>query len=277
MSYNPYEAPKYAAPAAGPAAGGPQQPWELGDILSETWRIFTAHWVTLVFSFLLSVILWSIPLIGLVGAAVAQVLKPETVEFQLAAIGVTLVSTTVRTFLEAGITRMWLVAARGGSPEIGQMFSGGDRFLPLLGLSLLLGVGGHVGSLVAVAGTSMGEKSIVLLGNGLGYLNGLVVLVLVALGLMFAQYFIVDAGHGPISGISAAWRSCAGQRGKVLAFGVVDFLIVLAGLLVCCVGMIVSSPLASLAVAVLYTRISGRTAPEAPTLPFSAHDPYGPR
>jgi hypothetical protein len=277
MSYNPYEAPKHAAPPAGPAEDGPQQPWELGEILSETWRIFTAHWVTLVFSFLLGVILWCIPIMALAGATVAQVLMPETVEYQLAAMGATLVSTGIRSFLDAGLTRMWLTAARGGTPDLGQLFSGGDRALPFFGYSLLLGIGGHVGSLVTLAGTSMSEKSIVFAGNGLAFLSAVIVLVFVALGLMFAQYYIVDAGKGPLAGISAAWRACAGQRGKVLAFGVVDFLILLAGVLACCVGMLASAPLASLAIAVLYTRVSGRMAPEAPVLPFSPHDPYGPR
>jgi uncharacterized membrane protein len=144
----------------------------------------------------------------------------------------------IGTFFQVGQLRIFLTAARGGRPELGTLVSGSDRFLPLLGTTLLLSL-------------------IVLFGYVLLIIPG----IILALGLGFAQFYCVDAGMGPVESLKHSWEATKGHKGKIFLFGLAAFGISLLGLLACCVGFYVATPLVWLAFAIIYVRLSGYVEP----------------
>jgi uncharacterized membrane protein len=146
-------------------------------------------------------------------------------------------------FFQAGFLRICIAAARGQAPQIGMLFSGGDRWLAMLGFNFL-----------AILGLAIGLALLI------------VPAVLFGLGIYLAPYFLVDANMGPIEAMTASWDATRGQRGKLFGFGLLCFLIMIAGLAACCIGIIPATDLVYLAGAIVYTRISGRgvALPDAP-------------
>ena len=100
---------------------------------------------------------------------------------------------------------------------------------------------------------------------GLGGSAVLIVpLMYVWLGLFFIQYEIVhDASVGPIEAMRRSWHVARGQRWYVFGVGVLGALIMVAGLLVCCVGVLASYPIALMLFAALYLALrNGSGLPE---------------
>jgi len=155
-----------------------------------------------------------------------------------------LVQWALGAFLDVGFTRMLLAAVRGGTPGFATLFSGGDRFLPAFACALLRS-----------------------LAVGVGFVLLIVPGVILALGLAFAMFFVIDAGLGPIEALQASWQATRGQKPEVFVLAVLTFLVSLAGLAMCCVGIAAAYPLCMLAYAVAFTRLSGRMPPDAPQSP----------
>jgi hypothetical protein len=243
MNYNPYAPPQAAPPPnmAAPGAGSPQ-PWEIGEVLGLAWTAFTENWAVLVFSVLVT---WLITLVPL-GIAFAflmpsflqlqqnSMLDGLTSSSQWAFRGVGLAITVVQSFFQVGLIRIWISAARKGSPEFSEVFQGGRRFLPLLGLNLLLYIPYQIASLLIFPAF---------------------VLYVVTWG---AEYFIVDAELGVFASLMAYLRAVRGQWGMIVLFLFVGVLLFLAGSCACCVGLLVSYPLVEVAKAIVYLRVSGR-------------------
>jgi hypothetical protein len=141
----------------------------------------------------------------------------------------------VQSFFQVGAVRISLGVARGRQPQFGELFGGGDRFVPVL-LALFL----------------------LFLGVGFGMVLLIVPGVILALGLMLTNYFIIDQEMGPIDALQASWRATDGQKLKLLAFAFVAFFIVLGGAVLCCLPMLGAIPLAQLALTIIYLRITGR-------------------
>jgi len=142
---------------------------------------------------------------------------------------------SVDSFFNVGLTRMLLVAARGGTPAFGTLLLGWDRFLAVLASNLLRWVALTVGLVLFVV-------------------PGLIL----AYGLAFTTFFVVDANLGPIEALRASWEATRGQKKELFALSLLSLLVYLAGLAAFGVGLVAAYPVCMLAFAVAFTRVTGR-------------------
>lgn len=235
-SYNPYA---YTSPQSPPqqpgrpTAGAPQ-PWQIGEVIGHAWNMFKSSWPTLVFTQFLSGLLGGIPnyVPGILVATEAVEVNSATY-WTIYSVCL-LLGLVVTTFFTGGMIKVWCAAARGQTPQFGDMFTGGSRFLPLLGALFL--------TLLAV---------------GFGYVLLIVPGIILGLGLAFAQFYVVDQNMGPIDALKASWEATKGHKGHLFLFGLVAVLIGLAGYAACCIGIFAAIPLIMVAWATIYTRVSG--------------------
>jgi uncharacterized membrane protein len=234
MNQNPYAAPAlpYAPPPPPPGSGEPG-PLRASDMFSLAWERFKQCWGPPTGAYF---IIWIASAATGQAPTVLRMLKlvPQST-LALWQLGTLLVSLVVTSFLHIGFIRMSLQAARGQDPEFGVLFSGADRFLPMLGLTVLTW-------LLFIVGCA----ALIVPG------------VLLMLIFSFAGYYVVDADMGPVQALDASAKATRNQWGEVLVLWVLFTLVAIAGMMLCCVGMIASLPLAQLAVTYAFIRLSGR-------------------
>jgi hypothetical protein len=238
VNYNPYAAPQ--TPLAGPPTGSPYgQPlaWNTGEVISQAWAAFKIHGGVVVLSYLLSTVvtgaLGQIPALVLVlgGVPATGNSAPRIV---LQVVGM-LIGQVSAAYFQGGLTRIWLAVARGETPVFATLFSGADRFLPILLLNFLM---------------------MPILALGLVFL--IVPGIVLYLGLFASQFYVIDAGMNPIEAMKASWAATRGQKGEIFLLMLGGVGLCLVGLLMCCVGMLVTFPVYFLSTAIVFTRISGR-------------------
>lgn len=141
------------------------------------------------------------------------------------------------TMLVAGAsTRLALNVARGEAPDLGAFSFALGRLLPLIGASLLLGIGMFFGILALV-------------------IPG----IILALGTQFYVMVLMDTELGPIDALSYSWRIASAHLLNLLFYGVVIGVIGLVALCgTCGVALLVVQPLALVAHAMIYVHLSGR-------------------
>jgi uncharacterized membrane protein len=247
--YNPYAPPQSdnASPPGGPPPPGQPQSWEINEVLTLAWERFKENWVVLVAAQFIYLLITQAISQGIVwtmsGSAPAD---PDATGLRHsgANLGVTAIATVasmiVGAFLNVGLQRIFLAVARGGSPSLGVLFGGGDRFIPLLGATLLVG-----------------------LASALGLVLLIVPGIIVALALCFTQLYVIDSDRGPVEAMRASWDATQGHKGSLFLLGLASFGVMLLGALACCVGMIAAMPVCYVAMAIVYTRLSGTTAAPA--------------
>jgi hypothetical protein len=256
MSYNPYAAP--SAEAHGPDAplygGGGPQPWEVGEVLSEAWDRFKLNWALLAFTLLATQALAGLPgqLPGILVAA--KVLDPQHDPIPyLSVVGVcAFIGFVIGSYLQCGLIRIWLGVARGESPNFGEILNGGSRFLPMLGVQLLVTIAVTLGLVLIVPG------------------------VILALGLMLSQIFVVDQEMGPVEAMTASWDATRGHKGKLFLYATVSFFVVLAGAVACCFGIFAAVPTVWVGTSIIYLRLTGRGPSTAAPPPWAPAPPQGP-
>jgi uncharacterized membrane protein len=233
--FNPYAAPGAAwADASVPVGDGQPVPWTPSEVLSAAWKRFNTTWLVLLGAYLVSGILGNL-VSWIAGFTIGLTHIEKTPAGQALYYGSIPLSVCVSTFFFVGLWRLCLDAARNRPLRFGTLFLGGDRWLPLLGLQFLL-----------------------MLILGIGFMLLIVPGVILALGLGFAQFYVVDANMGPIDAMRASWEATKGQRGQIFVLGLLSTLVVIAGLALCCVGALAAGPLVYLTWAIAFTRISGR-------------------
>lgn len=240
MSYNPYASPQAAPAPAGPPhiPQGPPQPWEIGEVLKAAWELYKIHWVTLTFGYVLVAIVGSVP--GQVPGVLVQagVVEPNSTEYWAIYTPFALVGWLIGEFFGAGFVLTILNAMRTGQASIGDFFRAGSRFLPYLGMSFLRMIGMVIGLLLLIVPG-----------------------VVFGLGISLAPYYVIEQHKGPIEALSASWEATKGHKGNLFLLGIVEFFLVIAGMLACCVGLFVVIPVIAVAQAIVYTRLSGTAPP----------------
>jgi uncharacterized membrane protein len=205
----------------------------VGEVLSLAWERFKQSWAVLVFSHLIVVvILQVVSRVTVMALGVTQDLRSPT---YWTAVGVTsAIGQVVTAFFRPGLVRIWLAVSRGQSPSFGLLFSGFDRFLPMLGLTLL---------------------------SGIAYTLGLVLLivpgVILMLGFFAAEYYVVEGKMGPIAAMKSSWDATKGNKGDILLLALAGLGLFILGALMCLVGYFVTFPIFQVAAAASYTRMSG--------------------
>lgn len=258
MAYNPYGAPAAQGPSpfAPPPPPGTPQPWEAGEVVGRAWEIVKVHWVPLVFAMMIGGVAASLP--QQVSNVYRGVQHHGEFDFEdpvliVLTAGGALVSWVLQAFFQAGFTKMFASAARGGTPEFAHLFAGGPRFFAMLGGMLLHGL-------------------LVILGFALLVVPG----VILALGLMLYPYYIVDRGLGPVEALKASWDATMGHKGKLFVLGLYSFGIALVGFLACCVGSLPAMAIISVAQAVVYVRLTGTESVAGPPAGYGPPPSWGP-
>ena len=114
--------------------------------------------------------------------------------------GTSLIGILIGAFFRTGLVRINLAAARGQTPVMADLFSGGPLFLRMFGLQLLMMVAYATGCAVFVVG-----------------------MVFVMLMFCLSDYYLVDANMGLIDSMRASYEATKGQWGSLFIFGLVAF------------------------------------------------------
>jgi hypothetical protein len=235
VNQNPYAPPgrEEWLPGSAPGAGVPGQ-WEVGEVLRLAWDLFKPHWPLLVLAPFLAGLASGVPNYIPTLLLVLRVVEQNSLEYWTLYTICLLLGIAVGTFFQVGLLRIFLTVARGGRPELGTLVGGGDRYLPLLGATVLMTLAIMV-----------------------GYVFLIVPGIIVALGLSMTQFLCVDAGTGAVESLKRSWEVTRGHKGKLFLFGLAATGLMLVGLAACCIGMYAAMPVIYVAFAIVYMRLSG--------------------
>jgi hypothetical protein len=246
---DPYEPPRSVVDDSQPASGGAARAWNPLDAVTFGWETLKRRpWAAL--TMFLAMLLGSLP--GLVTAFVHQWLldkhDPElvTLAWSIYAAGY-LIGTPVSLWMQLGVTKYGIALARGETPERAVAFSGGP-LLPAIGVYIVYFVG-----------------------VGLGMLLCLVPGVILLLGWLPHMQVLVERRTGVVETLSQTWRLTKGHKPAlgllVLLFLCLSIGAFVGGILLICVGLLVTLPAVMLVVNVAqawtYLKLSG----EEPKLP----------
>lgn len=220
--------------AAGHPAGAPV-PWTISEVLNVGFNAVKAHPGELIGGFFLAAIIPQLPgQIPVLLDAMGVISSSSVAYWVIHALGL-LTMFFVGSFLWVGQIRIALAAARQQPVDLGLLFSGGDRVIPMAILSIVLYV-------------------CVLLGTILLVVPG----IIVALGCALAAPLIVEANLGPLEALRESWEAMNGHKLSLFLFGLVGILISLAGVCACYVGFLVVYPALVVAYAEIFRRVTGR-------------------
>jgi uncharacterized membrane protein len=270
-------------PPAGPSRGdGAPVPWEPTGVISSAWEVVKEHWLALIFATLIATWVPAIP------SWILNSLKPGSAANVALWFAGVVIQIALGAFFGVGLCRMLVAGARREPIEFAALVEGGAKFWKMLGADMLVGLVSWALVLVttapaaALAAKEMGIDAFTdmvvfqqrmnrltaapVAALVLGSLVLLVLSVLVTLRLHFASFYVADAGRGPAEALGASWAATEGQVGQLFVFAVLSWLLSMAGLCACCIGIFPMMAVLRVAHAVIYTRISGRVgeAPETP-------------
>ncbi len=203
---------------------------DLGVIWEKTWEVYQNNLGLAVGLGLLVVV---VNMLAALPQNILNFVNPQA-ELDDAVLGVALfaslvLSWGVQFWTTAGYARCMLKLARGDVPKVSELFSGRRWFWRTVG-------GGIVFSLA----------------TGLGFMACVIPGIFLMLRLWPYLYFIVDEDDGVIDSLNRAFNLTQNQYALGLLLGLSYVGLHLGGLLLCCVGVLFTSPLASLLVAMTY-------------------------
>ncbi len=168
---------------------------------------------------------------------------PDLAQVLLIAAGsvVGIIAIIVMLYLAGGITDVMLRTARGEKTTIGQFFGGG-RFMGKIF------VGGFCQQIAV----------------GIASLFCLVPGVILGLGLSMWTFLVVDRNMGGVDALKESWEITKGHKMTLFLLILLQFLVILAGELVCGLGALVAQPIVLVSNAFAYMRLSGQQ-PRLPT------------
>jgi phage FluMu protein Com len=250
-SLNPYAPPSagYAPPTLGvPSLPVTNQRVEVGQIWNYSWQIWQAN-----LGLLVGVTLTVIAITYAVGIPVAilqTVLEQNDNKEGAVAVAVigNLFSNAVQMFVGIGQAMIALKLARQQPASFGDLFAGGGRFLPVLGMMILA-------MLALIAGFA------------LCIVPGIFLLI------MFwpCYYLVVEEKASVFESFSLAYTVTEGNRVTTLLLWLLSIAVALLGLLAFCIGIIFAAPLITMLWATAYLMMSGQLA----AWPMQAAPGYG--
>jgi hypothetical protein len=246
--------------AAGPPPSSPQAPWEtpavpadqlltrdysldIGSCVSRSWELLKAHfWPIIGISLLVMVAMGAInQIVGLVTGPEMRVMvmrrrfSPGTVSIFF---GASIVTAPAYAVLMGGLFRYYLKLIRGQRAEIGDAFSG---FTIAFGQLALVGLVKAILSLV-------------------GYLFCILPGIYLSVAWIFAVPLVIDRRMEFWEAMKLSRKVVSRHWFLLFGFVLVLALIDVCGLLVCCIGLLVSIPLSWVALMYAYEDMFGRQA-----------------
>lgn len=274
---NPYQTPKLDAELQKKQGDGQQgeiRPTaiEIGKVLQDTWEIFQPQMLMCAVAVFVVGLINQIPNIpNQVAQMMAESGAISLSTFIAINISCTILSFLLNVWLVTGQGIFMLRIARGGNPDLMDLFSGGFCYFPQLIATFLLAVANVLIILVMVgpgliALVSRNEDLGIMLVLA-GAVGAAVATSLVALFFWPYWYLILDRrAFGPLEGLQLGLEYTSGNRLASLALFVVFFFVMVAGMIagfaMCCVGILITMPLVggfgSLMFAVTYLAMTGQ-------------------
>lgn len=137
------------------------------------------------------------------------------------------------TAIRGGATLFWLRLVRGQSASFGDTTQVIPFLVPLLFTTIL--------------------STLVIFG---GFLLLIIPGIIASLGLFFVTQVVLDKNLGYVEGIKAAWRLTDGHKMDILLFAILCLLLNLAGILACCIGVVVTNAVVMGATTIVYDRLA---------------------
>lgn len=236
-----------------PPAGGGNQPAEAGAAISYGWNKFKDNWGEIIVALIVGFVI--IVVLAVIGALIQNALLDTG-------------SCTVK-FTNNGITRSGGCDSPGFFTRI--IAYGIVQVLVFLGqMALQLFI--IRATLMIVRGERL-EASKIMTAQNLGpyALGAIVVAILTFVGFIlciipgilvifftfFWGYFVVDKNMSPIDAITASYNLVKDNIGQVLVFILLSWVVMLAGVIACGVGIIVAWPVVIIATGYMYKRLQG--------------------
>ena len=171
----------------------------------------------------------------------------------------------LRCWVKVGWIRLHEQVITTGEGTFGVLFGGSDRVVDMAIWALLAGVisFGSVfaaaipGGLLMGAGVAMEMEPLTVLGLVVMLVLVLPVAIYVGLGLALGDHALVLEDKSPMEALERSWEMASGNRITLFIFnfvcGLFAFAAVFVGLLLCCVGVLLTSPAARAAIDVGFT------------------------
>ncbi|MCC9657456.1 hypothetical protein [Rhodopirellula halodulae] len=233
-SSNPYASPVSGGTAPAVASGGYQPTAaDFGEVFSHSWQAFKPNvWILVGATVIVFGLSFAFSFVGGIINAVAE--QNNQTELFLVSGLISLLSNLVNIFVGIGMARICLAAARFQPTSIGMLFGGGDVFLPVLGASILFGIGLVFGFLLLI-------------------IPGLIFLLL----MWPYYYFVVDRQCGAIESFSRAFAVGKLNWLTSIVLAVAAMVISLAGLLALGIGLLFTGPFIGVLAATTYLMMKG--------------------
>lgn len=153
-----------------------------------------------------------------------------------------IIGVVVSAYFMGGAAEFALKVARGQTPAFNDVFGGGKYFGPMFVATLVSQIGVSIGFLFCIA-------------------PGLIL----GAGISMYQSLIVDQKLGGMDALKKSWELTNGHKGQLVLFLVLALLVVVAGVVACCLpALLVSGPMLAIAGAYIYLKLIG----EQPRLPI---------
>ncbi len=266
----------YAPPAApypnvaatpGPTGRMPLD-WDISQVLSGAWNVFTRNWaplsvgiliIGLILAVPMMVVYFAVVLVAVAGSEAAGGMDPDAgavmgLAMVGAVFGMMLMVFLLAPLFTGRLIRMSLTAVRGGTPAIGDIFKGEMRYGSMLALMFL--------------------QSMLI---GIGYMFFIVPGVILAIGTYFASCLVVDQRMGAVDAMKASWQMTNGRKGAVFGVMMVFMLVSMGCGFIPFVGHFIGYSLMLLGIAIVYLRLMGEPVPVLPVVapPYGAQQGYG--
>tara|TARA_R110002049_G_scaffold2750_8_gene22275 strand:+ start:226438 stop:227130 length:693 start_codon:yes stop_codon:yes gene_type:complete len=214
-------------------------PVQAGDVLNYATMIWKNNLGVLIGAAVI-IVLFSAFFSG-ISSGISGLIKQGGNQEMAAAVGVglSLLDNAIQLFLNIGMTKLTLSLCRGRGGTIGTLFSGGDRFLPILGTGII--------AFVAVA---------------IGFLMLIVPGILLLLFFWPYYYLIVDRQCPAMESFSAAYEIAKPNAGNTVLIWLLTMAIGIIGFLAFCVGIFAAIPLISVLWSTSYLMMRGELAPQ---------------
>jgi hypothetical protein len=222
----------FTPPPAQPYGGGGEYPQlDVGSAISYGWKKFTEN----VGAFI--ILMLAVVVIGLVLSVVRFVLTPDSSGF-MALLWTSLMSTVIYVILwivQAGVWRAGLGVTRGETPSVAQLTQT-DNIVPYILTILVVGVVAFVGFLLC-------------------FIPGIIWMIFTA----YAPLLALDKGLGPVEAIKGSIDWVKDNFGQVFLILLVSYVIYIIGACLCGVGLLVSAPVALVAIVYSYRALNNET------------------
>ena len=216
--------------------------FSIGDIINESWAIIKRHiWLfaATMLGFLLVYYLVTL-LVGFVfgGAVAVSSTDPSEIlasMFSVAYLMTMLAGVALSAIFYLGFYKMALDAADGLTPQLSSFSQiSGKKILNLFIANIICFIVTYIGLILCI-------------------IPGL----FIATRLQFYIYFIVEKDCNALDALSKSWEYTSGETLNLMLFVLALVLINFIGVLCCGIGVLVTAPMSTIAMALVYRRLTG--------------------